>query len=152
MGKWSTKAHLVVTIRVHAVVMLSVLVGTVHVSTVLTSRKPAKQSCSHEERRHIKLWKHIRAYRKGSSHGDEKAPRRKDAESDSAIINNKSTVISGGIISPGTARNKTGERVFQRRFLFFLFFFSPSASPSNRLLPPTPPQQFTRLSHQFQPN
>lgn len=122
MGKWSTNAHLVVTIRVHAVVMLSVLVGTVHVSTVLTSRKPAKQSCSHEERRHIKLWKHISAYRKGSSRGDEKAPRRKDAESDSAIINNKSSVISAGIISPGTARNKAGERVFQRRFSFL---FSP---------------------------
>lgn len=120
MGKWST--NLVVTIRVHAVVMLSVLVGTVHVSTVLTSRKPAKQSCSHEERRHIKLWKHISAYRKGSSRGDEKAPRRKDAESDSAIINNKSSVISAGIISPGTARNKAGERVFQRRFSFL---FSP---------------------------
>lgn len=67
-------------------------------------------------RRHIKPWNHIRAYRKESSHGDEKAPRRKDAESDSAIINNKSSVISGGIISPGTARNKTGEGVFQRRF------------------------------------
>lgn len=44
MGKWSANAHLVVTIRVHAVVMLSVLVGTVHVATVLTSRKPAKKT------------------------------------------------------------------------------------------------------------
>lgn len=99
------------------------------------------------------LWKHIRAYRKESSHGDEKAPRRRDAESDSPIINNKSSVISGGIISPGTARNKTGERVS----VFFLFFFSlkgvfPRLTFKNRLLPSTPPQQFTRLSQQFQPN
>lgn len=35
-----THAHLVVTVRVHTVIMLSVLVGTVHVSTVLTSREP----------------------------------------------------------------------------------------------------------------
>lgn len=33
-------AHLVVALGVHAVVMLSVLVGTVHVSAVLTSREP----------------------------------------------------------------------------------------------------------------
>lgn len=96
--------------------MLSVLVGTVHVSTVLTSRKPEKQSCNHDTRHHIKLWKHIRAYRKDSSHGNETAPPQKEAESDSAIINNKSSVISGGITSPGTARKKIGETVFQRRF------------------------------------
>lgn len=94
--------------------MLSVLVGTVHVSTVLTSRKPEKQSCNGDTRHHIKLWKHIRAYLKDSSHGDETAPPRNDAESDSAIINNKSSVISGGITSPGTVWNKTGERHFPR--------------------------------------
>lgn len=73
------------------------------------------------------LWKHIRAYRKESSHGDEKALRRRDAESDSPIINNKSSVISGGIISPGTARNKTGERVS------VFFFFSQRSFSSSHL-------------------
>lgn len=102
MGELSPNTHLVVTVRVHAVVMLSVLVGTVHMSTVLTSRKPEKQSCNHDARHHTRTLENTsELIAKKSSHGDETAPPRKDAESDLAIINNKSSVIRAGITSPG---------------------------------------------------
>lgn len=137
MWELSPNAHLVVTVRVHAVVMLSVLVGTVHVSTVLTSRKPEKQSCSHDTR-HQTL-EHVRAFHKGRSHGDETAPPRKDADSNLVIITNKSSVINRGITSPKTARNKTGERVFQRRFPHLTFKPAPAFHTAAAIYPSVTP-------------
>lgn len=42
-GVQHTATHLVVALRVHAVVMLPVLVGTMHMSAVLAPREPGSQ-------------------------------------------------------------------------------------------------------------
>lgn len=118
--------------------MLSVLVGTVHVSTVLTSRKPEKQSCNHDTQHYISLETH-HSLSQDSSHRDKTALPRKDAESDWAIINKKSSVISGGITSPGMAQNKTGERVFQRRFPHLSFKPAPAFHTAAAIYPSVTP-------------
>lgn len=55
------------------------------------------------------------------------------------IINNKSSVISGGIASPGTVRNKTGETVFQRRFPRLTFKPAPAFHTAAAIYPSVTP-------------